>query len=219
MTIDAAHLESLIIFPLPEVVLFPKTMVPLHIFEPRYRRMTRDALEQGRPIAMATIDADAESDRYDRPAVRPIAGVGQIVEWDELDDGRFVIVLAGEARVKIVDEYAPELPYRLVRAVPLLDEPGDTAATARAVEALRGLSMSIRAVNPRLGAVIAEELERYPDPADFTNRLTAMIGGDPERQYRMLETLRVSDRASALVERVSDILARLSISDTPGSLN
>lgn len=210
MAIDPAHLESLMIFPLDDVVFFPGTLFPLHVFEPRYRQMTRDAVEQERPIAMATIDPSGALDGYGRPRVRPYAGVGHIVESEELPDGRFLVVLGGELRVRIVDEYAPERPYRLVRAVPVPDEPGDEHSMRQSFDALRGLVMSMRASNARLASVISEEMEKHPDPAVFTNRLASMIGGDTDQQYRMLETIRISDRVRIIMEKVSDILARIS---------
>lgn len=219
MKIDPAHLESLMIFPLPDVVFFPSTLLPLHIFEPRYRRMTRDAIEHERPIAMATIAADAGSDAHQRPVVRPYAGLGTIVEWEELEDGRFVVVLGGEMRVRIVDEYAPERPYRLVRAVPVPDEPGDERITAAGVESVRALARTMQNVNQRLASVISEELQKHPDPADFTNRLASMIGGDVDQQYRFLETIRVSDRMEKIVEKISDILARMSAQSGGRTLN
>ncbi len=215
---DPAQLESLMIFPLPEVVLFPRTVMPLHIFEPRYRTMLRDALEQERPIAMATTDPSGELDSYGRRLVRPYVGVGQLTDWDELPDGRYLIVLEGLCRARIINEYAPERPYRLVRAVVVPDEPGERALTTASIEVVRGLVLSMQAHNPRLAAFIGEELEKHPDPAVFSNRLAAMIGGDTNSQYRMLETIRVSDRMDAIVERLSDILARMS-AQPGGALN
>lgn len=213
-----AHLESLIIFPLPSVVLFPGTTLPLHIFEPRYRQMTRDALEQERPIAMATLEPDAGSDAYGRSLVRPYVGVGTINDFEELSDGRYLIVLDGVLRARIVDEYAPEQPYRLVRAVEVPDEPGDESDTDGAVQSIRALLLTMRSMNPRLASFVSEELEKHPDPAVFSNRLAAMIAGDTDAQYRLLETIRVSDRMLAVVERLSDILARMS-AHAGGSVN
>ena len=68
---DVAQLERLIIFPLPRVVLLPGMPMPLHIFEPRYRAMTRVALEQERYVAMATLDPSGDEDTAQRPRVRP----------------------------------------------------------------------------------------------------------------------------------------------------
>lgn len=218
MNMDPAHLESLMIFPLPEVVLFPDTLLPLHIFEPRYRTMLRDALDQERPIAMATFEASGEVDSHGRPRVRPFVGVGRLTDWDELPDGRYLIVLEGVGRARIIDEYAPERPYRLVRAAMVPDEKGDESSTRASLQAVRALILSMQSHNPRLASFVGEELETHPDPAVFSNRLAAMIAGDIESQYRMLETTRISERMVAIVERISDILARMS-AQPGGTLN
>ena len=96
------------IFPLAGALLFPGSQLPLHIFEPRYRAMVRDALASDGLIAMVQ-----PRDEEEPPALFTIGCIGRIAACDELDDGRFLMVLGGEMRVRIVDEYAPERPYRL----------------------------------------------------------------------------------------------------------
>ena len=81
------------LFPLPNVVLFPHALLPLHIFEDRYRAMMRDILAGERFLAMGLI-AEREPDD-ERPAVAPIAGVGEVVMAHELPDGRFNLVVRG----------------------------------------------------------------------------------------------------------------------------
>src|SRR3954452_555951 len=88
-------LERLPMFPLPNVVLLPNTFLPLHIFEPRYRKMTRDMLEGNRLVAMAFQLAAADLVLGNDPAVAPIAGVGEVVMAQDLPDGRFNLVLRG----------------------------------------------------------------------------------------------------------------------------
>src|SRR5215208_1317710 len=88
-------IEGAPMFPLPGVVLFPKTLLPLHIFEPRYRRMTEDALTGSRQIVMGYITGGSTADESARPAVFTIAGLGEIVQSEHLADGRFNIVLVG----------------------------------------------------------------------------------------------------------------------------
>ena len=102
------------IFPLPNVVLFPNALLPLHIFEPRYRQMTADALEGERLIAMALLRPGWESSSP--PAVPPIyriTGIGKIIAHEKLDDGRFYLVLRGLARAKLLNEQKVDVPYRL----------------------------------------------------------------------------------------------------------
>src|SRR5688500_2135813 len=96
-------LERMPRFPLRNVVLLPNTFLPLHIFEPRYRKMTRDVLEGDKLVAMAfQLGEDHEFDGP--PGVAPIAGVGEIVLAQTLPDGRYNLVLRGRARVRIEQE-------------------------------------------------------------------------------------------------------------------
>ena len=99
------------IFPLAGAVLFPRAQLPLHIFEPRYRAMVRDALAGDQQIAMVQPRDSAEP-----PALFPIGCIGRIVGSEELDDGRFNIVLEGVSRFRIAGEADVMTPYRQVDA-------------------------------------------------------------------------------------------------------
>src|SRR5712692_4628233 len=92
------------LFPLPNMVLFPGAMQPLHIFEPRYRQMTADALAGDRLIALVLPSPGWEKEYADRPALHPMACVGRIAGEHRLADGRFNLLLQGMRRVRIVEE-------------------------------------------------------------------------------------------------------------------
>jgi Lon protease-like protein len=104
------------LFPLPNLVLFPHVMQPLHIFEPRYRQMTTDALEDDRLIAMVLPTPGWEQDYAAAPALHSVACLGRIVTEQKLDDGRFNILLRGLARIRIVEEIGGTTLYRQARA-------------------------------------------------------------------------------------------------------
>src|SRR5918911_5271031 len=112
-------LRALPIFPLPGAVLLPHALVPLHIFEPRYRKMTRDCDQGLRALALANIPDDRAA-RENPPRVLPVVGVGALARVESLPDGRFNIVLRGVQRATIEQELPTGEPYRLVRATPLL---------------------------------------------------------------------------------------------------
>jgi Lon protease-like protein len=120
---------TLRIFPLGEVVFFPDTLLPLHVFEPRYRRLVADALEGDRTIGMVLVRgadgpvAPAPPDRPDRPAVYDIGCAGRIVEHEPLEDGRSMIVLRGTVRFRIRRELEVADPYRIVEAQALYEAP------------------------------------------------------------------------------------------------
>ena len=108
------------IFPLPNVVLFPKTLVPLHIFEERYRTMTQEALEGDGSIALVLLRDGWENDYYQSPEVYEIACLGRIETHEELEDGKYNIVMSGVKRVRLVREVNHE-PYRLAEIEQIQD--------------------------------------------------------------------------------------------------
>src|SRR5215471_4819338 len=91
------------LFPLPNVVLFPHLVLPLHIFEPRYRQMTTDALAGDRLLAMTLLKPGWESDYEGMPEIYPIACLGRIQAEKRLPDGRLNLQLRGLTRIRIVE--------------------------------------------------------------------------------------------------------------------
>src|SRR5262249_58348054 len=81
------------LFPLPNLVLFPHVMQPLHIFEPRYRQMTADTLASDRLIALALLRPGWEADYEGKPDLYPVACLGKVVADQKLEDGRYNILL------------------------------------------------------------------------------------------------------------------------------
>jgi Lon protease-like protein len=118
------------LFPLPNVVLFPRVVQPLHIFEARYREMTADALAGDRLIAPVLLRPGWEADYEGRPAVHSVLCLGRIVAEQRLPDGRFNLLLRGLSRARIIEEVTSPKLYRSAR-VELLGEgpsPPDPAA-------------------------------------------------------------------------------------------
>jgi ATP-dependent Lon protease len=105
------------VFPLPNVYLFPGCVMPLHIFEPRYRAMIDDLLDKPGRMVMGTI-LEGRVDSDGNPAVLGIGGLGEIGRHERLPDGRYLIWLVGLGRVRIEEVESPR-PYRQVRAEPL----------------------------------------------------------------------------------------------------
>jgi len=93
------------VFPLPNVVLFPKTYLPLHIFEPRYRAMVSDAAMSGQCIGMALLKEGWETDYYGHPPVFSVGCVGRLASVQPLADGRSNILLQGLERFAIEREW------------------------------------------------------------------------------------------------------------------
>src|SRR5262245_27645730 len=100
------------LFPLPNLVLYPHVMQPLHVFEERYREMVEDALAGDRLIAMAVLEPGWEADYDSRPPIAEYACLGKIVTHHRLSDGRYNLLLMGVGRVRIVQELEPRRSFR-----------------------------------------------------------------------------------------------------------
>jgi uncharacterized protein len=100
------------LFPLPNVVLFPQAIQPLHIFEPRYRSLTADALADDRCITLVLLQAGWETDYAGTPEICSVACLGQIVAEQRLPDGRYNLLLRGLSRVRIEREMPQVKAYR-----------------------------------------------------------------------------------------------------------
>jgi ATP-dependent Lon protease len=109
------------IFPLPNAVLFPHVLLPLHIFEPRYVEMVEDALQEDSLIALAQLKPGWETLRSEDPELFPIMCVGHIAHHVQLQNGHYNLVLQGTQRAKLITELPLEKPYRQAR-VELLED-------------------------------------------------------------------------------------------------
>lgn len=184
------------LFPLPEVVLLPGTLLPLHIFEPRYRAMVADALAGDRLIGMAMLKPGWEQAEEPAP-IYAIGGAGEIVESEDLEDGRFNILLEGRFRYRVLGEDRPS-PYRLARVE-------EVPAAPFAVRAKRDKALAAAVA---LFAEIARDLDLPPLPtgALSAERLASEIAlrlryAPPELQA-FLETDSLPARFETLLGRM-----------------
>ena len=115
-------MRRLPIFPLPDVVFFPGTVLPLHVFETRYRVMVKDALAADGTIAVALLQPGWEQRYAGNPEYFPVATAGRMEEIETTPDGRYYFKLAGSVRVRL-GEVVRDAPYRLVNAVEIPERP------------------------------------------------------------------------------------------------
>lgn len=128
-TISLNFRQPVPIFPLNGLVVLPHAAQGLHIFEPRYRQMIEDQLDKTGRIVMGAL-LEGERDEDGRPAIHPIAGLGEIGRHERLPDGRFLVWLVGMARVRIEEVPSTRL-YRTVRCETIEDFPATPEAEAR----------------------------------------------------------------------------------------
>jgi ATP-dependent Lon protease len=112
--------SSVPLFPLPNVVLFPRAVLPLHIFEDRYKTMTADALRGDRQVAMAVLRPGWERDYYHKPAIEPVVCIGTILTHERLADGNYNFLLQGHTRARVTGEVGGKA-YRLASLEPIAE--------------------------------------------------------------------------------------------------
>jgi Lon protease-like protein len=142
------------LFPLPNLVLFPHVLQPLHIFEPRYRQMTADALAGDHLLALTLLRSGWEADYAGCPAVHVVACLGRIVADQRLADGRFHILVRGMSRVRIDHEIPQSKLYRRARVELLADACLPDAPLHRKLR--RRLVKCVPAWFPAKGAILAQ---------------------------------------------------------------
>lgn len=196
------------VFPLPGVVFFPYTVLPLNIFEPRYREMTRWCLEQGRPMAVALIAPGHEDGQPGDPPIEPIAGLGEIVHHERQSDGRYHLLLRGAARVRL-DELERTTPFRQAMATALPDTEADAAELARHVDSLEAMAVGLSPHWPRGSQMITRLLGQTRDPAVLSNCLASALWPDPSDRQRLLACDDVDARMTRVIDRLASVLAEV----------
>ena len=203
--------DLLPLFPLPNVVLFPNVFLPLHIFEPRYRAMTADALASDRMIGMVLLRPGWERDYEGRPAVYAVGCSGVITHAEQLPDGRYNLVLRGLDRFRILHE-DHERSYRraVVDAVPERAMVEEERRRIRSVRAKLELLLAsyVRASDTKVPAAMADD--------DLVNALAQYLDLEPLEKQALLEQPTLTARAASLVEllEMKAMMAR-----TPGLSN
>lgn len=187
------------VFPLPNVVFFPKTYLPLHVFEPRYRRMVADVTMGGQCIAMALLKEGWEPDYYGNPAIYSALCIGRIVSVQPLPDGRSNILLQGLERGEILEEHF-EKPYReaTIRVTPMQSNEGLSAGVRRSLIEVLGRYLQAREDNAAWQGFFREEVSDEV----LVNTLSTYLDCTPLEKQFLLEADGLHQRA----RRLSDVV-------------
>lgn len=210
-----AALESLPLFPLSQVVLFPMARLPLHVFEPRYRTMLADCLSSFgvMGIAMVPDPADVIDDRG-HPRLARVAGVGFVAEHEPMQDGRSNIVLVGMERVRL-EELPFEAPYRRAKATVLKSKETRVSDNDRAA-LVASATAFVRDVKRRQQDF---DLELPPNlsAGALADLCAHHLVLSPEVRQAALEELDPAARVALVTRELG--LQRASLSDSPRELN
>jgi Lon protease-like protein len=194
------------IFPLPNLVMFPHVMQALHIFEPRYRAMFEEAIEDDRLIALGSLAAGWEGDYEGRPPLRPTACLCRIATHQRTPEGTYNVLVLGVRRLKLVRELPPKKLFRVVESEIIDDfEPADAPPNAAA------------ALQQRLLAAFKQAMPRIPNAYEQLDQLLGnqitlgmladivsyTIDLDLETKVRLLAECDVFRRTVMLLEAIT----------------
>jgi Lon protease-like protein len=183
------------LFPLPGAILFPRSQLPLHIFEPRYREMVRDAIDGPGRIAMIQplrIDDDNQAPLYE------VGCVGELIGVEELDDGRFNIVLLGSNRFRLIEELKVDTSYRCAEVdIEAFDdsEPPPLSIAQRAE-----VEREARRLGDALGLAVDWAAVAQLDDEMLINAIAQVAPFDVGAKQALLEAATLDARTDLLVQ-------------------
>jgi Lon protease-like protein len=184
------------IFPLGGAILFPRTQLPLHIFEPRYRSMIEDASAGSARIGM--IQPLGSGDDPQHPPLYRVGCVGEIVGLEEMEDGRFNVVLQGSARFRLIAEADVGTPYRQadVDTEAFDDSEPEPLGLAQRAEVER----EARRLGDAMGLTVDWEAVNRLDDEMLVNAIAQVAPFDFGAKQALLEAALLSERADLLVQ-------------------
>jgi ATP-dependent Lon protease len=196
MDLEITLPEEVAVMTLPGVAFFPQALLPLHIFEPRYRQMLRDALDTHRLFAVAGLNVARMSSAFEPP--HRVATVGIVRACQGREDGTSNLLLQGVTRVK-VEAIVAEQPYRRIRVRALASDPGasDEENARLRAQLSRLLSTRLR-LSGDGPADMTKFLRTIEDPETFVDLAAFNLCGDARLKQRLLETLNVRERLALL---------------------
>lgn len=183
------------IFPLAGAILFPRAQLPLHIFEPRYREMARDAIDGGGRIGMIQPQPIADGDK---PALFAVGCVGDIVGVEELADGRFNIVLHGANRFRLAKEVDLGTAYRCADVVVDVFDDSEPPPLALALRA--AVEQEARLLGDALRLAVDWAAVSRLDDETLVNAIAQVAPFDVGAKQALLEAERLDERTSLLIQ-------------------
>jgi Lon protease-like protein len=189
------------LFPLPNLVLFPYVIQALHIFEPRYRRLTADALEKDRLIALVLLRPGWEKNYEGRPPLHPFACLGRIMAHKRLQNGRYNLQLRGLIRARIVKEMrSAKLPYRTARVELVPEVNVEDAQQEKLLRRQMGRAAAPWFPTEEPGATVFRKLVRSNLPLGMICDVLAFaLPLDVQLKQELLESAEVATRIQCLV--------------------
>ncbi len=195
------------LFPLPNLVMFPHVMQPLHIFEPRYREMLEDSLADDRLIAMTTLKPGWEKDYEGRPPMFSYGCIGRVTTSHQLADGTYNVLLLGLSRIKLLGEVDSGRLFRTAK-VQLCDDlypPQETLLHSELQKKLHAAMLDKLPLLPEAQEQLDQLLESDVPLGMLTDLIAYMIDMDFEAKAELLSEMNVYRRAESILRRFAEM--------------
>ena len=205
---DALDLAAVPLFPLPNVVFFPGAILPLHIFEERYKLMTADALEGNRQVAMALLKTGWEKDYYVRPPIHRVVCLGKIISHERLADGTYNFLLQGVVRAQVLEEGFDQ-PYRTAMLAKMIE----VEAPADVLDRMRRKMTRLFSSGPLSRLQAASQFQRFLNGPATTQHIADLVAfhlvESPAVRQELLEECDVEQRVGRVLRLLDETAAQL----------
>jgi uncharacterized protein len=194
------------VFPLPNMVMFPHVMQALHIYEPRYRALLEEAIEDDRLIAMGVLAPGWEQQYEGRPALRSTACLCRVATHQRTDEGTYNVLLLGVRRLRLVKEMPPHKLFRIVESEIIEDFEPDDAPAGMATALQQQLLAAFKGAMPKIPAAY-EQLDQLLGSQITLGMLSDIVAYtidlDLEWKLRLLAETNVFRRTQILLEAIA----------------
>jgi len=193
------------LFPLPSLVLFPGIIVPLHIFEDRYKLMVNDCIDRDEAFGLVLVRTGAEEETED--TIHRAGVTARVTEVERLDNGRMNILCEGEARFRIL-RFTQQTPF-WKGSVQFFEE----APIHQALESFYGrvsdLYRQVGEMSSRLSGSPQTELVLPESPTDLSYMVAYVLDIDAEEKQKMLEMTSTAERLQVLIVHLNETIRKL----------
>jgi Lon protease-like protein len=194
------------LFPLPNLVLFPQVMLPLHIFEERYKLMVNRCIDKDEVFGLVQLRAGAQEERED--TIHNVGVTARVVQVERMDDGRMNILCAGEARFRVL-EFTGRLPYWSASAELFEDVEEPSAQVQEAYQEVARLYKLAFELGARMRAVQPGEPAVPESPVGLSYMVSYVLDIDPLEKQRLLEMISTEERLRALAPHLQQAITQL----------
>ena len=193
------------LFPLPDLVLFPNIVVPLHIFEERYKLMINTCIERDEAFGLVLLRSGAEEESEE--TIHRVGVAARIVQVERLDDGRMNILGEGEERFRIY-RFTQESPYWKASADFFEDEEGHSSLEP-VYQQVSELYRKVAELGARIGGSQESEIVLPESPLDLSHMVSYVLDIDSEEKQKLLEMTSTSERLQVLVSHLTETIRKL----------